>query len=99
MPTPLRNVRVPADVWLRAMERARLDGTSLSAVIVAYLREYGAGYDVAPARRAAAGERVPAGRAEPPAPRWTWPEPERVRCRHPSEYVEGDFCHLCGSDI
>lgn len=26
-------------------------------------------------------------------------EPARQPCRHPSEYVEGDFCHLCESDI
>lgn len=40
--TKIRSVRAPDEVWLPALERAEAEGTSLSAVIVAFLREYGA---------------------------------------------------------
>ena len=39
--TPLRNVRVPDDVWLPAKARAREERTSVTAVVVEALREYG----------------------------------------------------------
>ena len=41
MATPIRNVRVPNDVWHAAAARAERDTTTVSAVIVAALREYG----------------------------------------------------------
>lgn len=42
--TPIRNVRVPDDVWQAAVERAATEGTTVSAVILGALREYvGAG--------------------------------------------------------
>lgn len=40
MPTPLRNVRVPNDVWKAAQERAEAEGTTVSAAIVAFLIRY-----------------------------------------------------------
>jgi hypothetical protein len=39
--TPIKNVRVPDDVWTAAADRAESEGTTVSAVIVAALREYG----------------------------------------------------------
>jgi hypothetical protein len=41
--TPLRNLRAADDVWLPAMRRARREGTNLTAVLVEFLRQYGAG--------------------------------------------------------
>ena len=38
--TPLRNVRVPDDLWNAALAKARAEGRSLSEVLVAYLRRY-----------------------------------------------------------
>lgn len=38
--TPLRNVRVPDDVWAAAQTRADRERTTLTAVILAALREY-----------------------------------------------------------
>lgn len=53
--TPVRNLRVPEDIWRAAQEQAKADGRTLTDVIVAYLRRYGA-----PVRRRR--------EAEPPAP-------------------------------
>lgn len=39
--TPLRNVRVPDDVWALAQQRAARDEVPLSVMIVAFLRAYG----------------------------------------------------------
>lgn len=39
--TPLRNVRVADVVWEAAKARAAREGTSVSAVVVAALEEYG----------------------------------------------------------
>lgn len=41
MATPIRNVRVPDDVWHAAAARAADDGTTVSAIIVGALRDYG----------------------------------------------------------
>lgn len=41
MATPIRNVRVPDDVWHAAAVRAADDGTTVSAIIVGALRDYG----------------------------------------------------------
>lgn len=38
--TPLRNVRVPDEVWDAARARAESEGTTVSAVVLAALREY-----------------------------------------------------------
>jgi hypothetical protein len=38
--TPLRNLRVPDDIWTAALAKARAEGRSLTEVIVAYLRRY-----------------------------------------------------------
>jgi hypothetical protein len=38
--TPRRNLRVPDDVWDAAKAKAAAEGTTVSAVIVAALREY-----------------------------------------------------------
>ncbi|MCP9205485.1 hypothetical protein [Streptomyces cucumeris] len=40
--TPKRNVRVPADVWTAAKDRAKNDGTNISTVVVSALRQYAA---------------------------------------------------------
>lgn len=56
MPTPLRNVRVPEDVWQAAMARAESEGTSVSAVVVAALRRYAKGAR-GDRRKASEGER------------------------------------------
>ncbi len=40
--TRIRNVRVPDDIWLPAKTRAEREGTTLTAVIVQRLGEYGA---------------------------------------------------------
>lgn len=37
------SIRVPDHIWSAAAERAERDGTTVSAVIVAALREYGRG--------------------------------------------------------
>lgn len=44
MPTPLRNVRVPEDIWQAAKARAKTEGTTVTAVVVAALRKYAKGY-------------------------------------------------------
>lgn len=38
--TPLRNVRVPDDLWAAAQRRAAEDDTTVSAVIVEHLEQY-----------------------------------------------------------
>lgn len=40
MPTPLRNIRVPDDLWQQAKEKAEKDGTNLTEVLVAALARY-----------------------------------------------------------
>lgn len=40
MPTPLRNVRVPDEVWDAARVKAEAEGTTVSAVVLAALRQY-----------------------------------------------------------
>ena len=56
--TPTTPFRIPADVKSRAQERAASDGTTLTAVVVHALREYGDGITqpppTAPAQTAAA---------------------------------------------
>lgn len=39
--TPLRNIRVPDEVWKPALARAAREGTNVSARVVAFLRDYG----------------------------------------------------------
>lgn len=39
--TPGRSIRVPDEVWDAAGTRARREGTTLTAVVVARLAEYG----------------------------------------------------------
>lgn len=41
MPTPQKSFRVPEDVWNAALAKARLDGLSLTEVLVAFLKGYG----------------------------------------------------------
>ncbi len=38
--TPHRNVRVPDELWGRALARAQVEGTSVSAVLVQALRKW-----------------------------------------------------------
>ena len=38
--TPNRAIRVPDDVWVAALEKARAEGRTLTEVIVTYLRRY-----------------------------------------------------------
>lgn len=38
MPTPLRAMRIPEDVWRAAMKRAESEGTNVTATVVAALR-------------------------------------------------------------
>ena len=105
MPTPLRNVRVPDEVWLPAMERSRLDGTNLTAVIVAHLRSYGAGMVPAGVQEAATGRSAAAASREPsavmPESRSRQPdtEPAAPSCRHPSGTVADGVCGTCGAEI
>jgi predicted HicB family RNase H-like nuclease len=40
MPTPLRNLRVPDDLWRAAQEKAEREGTTVTAVLVAALTRY-----------------------------------------------------------
>jgi predicted HicB family RNase H-like nuclease len=40
MPTPLRNVRVPDDLWRAAQEKAEREGRSVSDVLLAALKRY-----------------------------------------------------------
>lgn len=42
MPTPQKSFRVPDDVWNAALAKARKDGLSLTEVLVAFLKGYGA---------------------------------------------------------
>lgn len=43
--TKLRNFRANDDVWEPALARAHAEGTDLTKVLVAFLKEYGAGWD------------------------------------------------------
>jgi hypothetical protein len=54
--TPVRNLRVPDDVWRAAQEKAAAEGRSLTEVIVTYLRRYVS----TPPRKRAAGTESPA---------------------------------------
>ena len=38
--TPLRNIRVPDEVWHAAVEKARAEGTTVTAVLVKALQKY-----------------------------------------------------------
>jgi len=38
--TTARAIRVPEDLWRAALERARAEGTTVTAVVVAALRRY-----------------------------------------------------------
>jgi hypothetical protein len=40
MATMPRSLRIPEDVWLPAVAKARRDGTTVTAVVVAALRAY-----------------------------------------------------------
>lgn len=40
MPTPHRTIRVPDEVWDRAVAKAAKDETTLSALINEFLKEY-----------------------------------------------------------
>ena len=38
--TPVRHIRIPDDIWNAARVAAESDGTTVAAVVVAYLRGY-----------------------------------------------------------
>lgn len=38
--TPVRNLRVPNDLWRAAQEKAAAEGRTLTDVLVAYLKRY-----------------------------------------------------------
>jgi hypothetical protein len=38
--TPVRNLRVPDDIWRAAQDKAKTEGRTLTSVIVAYLKRY-----------------------------------------------------------
>ena len=40
MPTPLRSLRVPDDLWRAALARAEQDGTTVTAVLLDALRAF-----------------------------------------------------------
>lgn len=40
MPTPLRAMRIPNDVWNAAVTKAAAEGTTVTAVVLAALRAY-----------------------------------------------------------
>ncbi len=40
MPTPLRNVRIPDEVWQAALAKAEREGTTVTAVVLAALQRY-----------------------------------------------------------
>ncbi len=40
MPTPIRAVRIPDEVWQAALEKARAEGTTVTAVVLAALQRY-----------------------------------------------------------
>lgn len=52
--TTNRNLRVPDEEWLPALEKARAEGRTLTDVIRAYLRKYNA----APLRKGGTGGKV-----------------------------------------
>ena len=95
MPTKVRHIRVPDDVWEAAQARAYADRTSASEVAVEALREYGR-----------SGARVAAARA--PEPRRDVPRPDLAYadesapapdCRHPSASVTDGVCGACGTEV
>lgn len=45
--TKLRNIRATDEVWKPALARAHAEGTDLTKVLVAFLKEYGAGWEAA----------------------------------------------------
>ena len=40
MPTPLRNLRVPDELWDAVRAKAEAEGTTVTAVIIAALQRY-----------------------------------------------------------
>lgn len=38
--TPIRGIRVPEELWLTAQEKAEIEGTTVSAEVVKFLRWY-----------------------------------------------------------
>jgi len=67
MATPIRNVRVPDDVWHAAAVRAADDGTTVSAIIVGALRDYGRVAACPPSRAAPSCRATADGAPQPPA--------------------------------
>lgn len=51
--TPVRNLRVPEDIWRAAQQKAAAEGRTLTDVIVAYLKRYAS---TPPRKKADAGE-------------------------------------------
>ena len=39
-PTMPRSLRIPTDLWTAAVDKARTEGTTVTAVVVAALRRY-----------------------------------------------------------
>lgn len=39
--TPIRSFRVPDEIWQAALARAQREGTTLTALLVDYLTDYG----------------------------------------------------------
>lgn len=38
--TPIRNLRVPDDIWKPALEKAQAEGRTLTEVLTTYLKRY-----------------------------------------------------------
>lgn len=92
MPTKVRHIRVPDDVWEAAQARAYADRTSASEVAVEALREYGR----SGARVAASGAPEPRRDVQLPEPVYPEGGPD---CRHPSASVMDGVCGTCGTEV
>ena len=94
MPTKVRHIRVPDDVWEAAQARAHAEGTTASAVAVEALREYGQ-----PGVRP--GAQPPPHRAvSRPEPVYEYEDMPEPGCRHPSGLIRDDrTCGVCGRDV
>ena len=87
----LRSFRVADDVWLPALERARSEGTTLTAILTAALDSYSGGAAAvspaplrkAPVQSAALEQRPASARPEP--------------CPHPPGRRLKGLCMACGT--
>ena len=94
MATPLRSLRVHTDVWAPALARAREERTTITALVVGWLTEYGQ-KSAAITEPEAAVRKVPGTAREPKPASAPQAPPAARRCTHPGKRSVGGWCPGC----